>query len=119
MFKEYVEDFNTATFPHKKYYNLDQWEIRRAQKKASRGAAEEFSFFDDESRRKAEIQKVRDHRQVQSVMKAYEDMKADTDLAEAMKRQRMLKEQMDTLFRQGRSTEAEKIQRLLKPDEPT
>jgi hypothetical protein len=27
-FKAYVEDFNTATLPHEKYYNFDAWEMK-------------------------------------------------------------------------------------------
>jgi hypothetical protein len=34
-----MEDFNTGTLPHKKYYDLDAYERRRAAKAASKGAA--------------------------------------------------------------------------------
>ena len=27
-FKDYIEDYNTATMPHDKYYNLEAWEMK-------------------------------------------------------------------------------------------
>ena len=32
-----MEDFNTGTLPHKKYYDLDAYERRRAAKAAKKG----------------------------------------------------------------------------------
>ena len=37
--RTYMEDFNTGTLPHKKYYDLDVYERRRAAKAAKRGPA--------------------------------------------------------------------------------
>lgn len=36
LFKDYCEDFNTATLPHRKYYDLAKYEEERA-RKARRG----------------------------------------------------------------------------------
>jgi len=33
FFKEYMEDFNTVTLPHKKYYDIEKWEMKEALKK--------------------------------------------------------------------------------------
>ena len=38
FFLEYVEDYNTATFPHEKYYNIDQWAAKEAAKQAKKAA---------------------------------------------------------------------------------
>ena len=27
-FSEFCEDYNTATMPHKKYYNYEEWEMQ-------------------------------------------------------------------------------------------
>jgi len=32
-FKEYMEDFNTATFPSEKYYDLDRWFVKQQSEK--------------------------------------------------------------------------------------
>lgn len=39
-FREYMEDFNTATLPHEKYVNLEKWEIAEYNRKCT---VEEFS----------------------------------------------------------------------------
>ena len=38
LLAEFMEEFNTATLPHKKYYNLEVFERERAMKAAKRGA---------------------------------------------------------------------------------
>ena len=36
-YKEYMEDFNTATLPHIKYYNYDKWETEEYEKNKEQG----------------------------------------------------------------------------------
>jgi hypothetical protein len=36
LFRTYMEDFNTGTLPHRKYYNLELYERRRVEKAAKR-----------------------------------------------------------------------------------
>jgi alpha-galactosidase/6-phospho-beta-glucosidase family protein len=54
-FKSYIEDYNTATMPHEKYYNYERWEMenyRREQaEKASKRHVERDTFNDEEERR--------------------------------------------------------------------
>lgn len=38
-FKEYMEDFNTATLPHIKYYDYDKWEMEEYQKNKEKAAS--------------------------------------------------------------------------------
>eukprot|EP00455_Lapot_gusevi_P034423 TRINITY_DN3793_c0_g1_i1.p2 TRINITY_DN3793_c0_g1~~TRINITY_DN3793_c0_g1_i1.p2 ORF type:complete len:119 (-),score=32.87 TRINITY_DN3793_c0_g1_i1:168-524(-) len=35
-FSRYMEDFNTGTFPSKKYYNLRLWEMKEAEKESKK-----------------------------------------------------------------------------------
>ncbi len=37
LYRTYVEDYNTGTLPHKKYYDLDLYERKRALKAAKKG----------------------------------------------------------------------------------
>ncbi len=37
LFKTYVEDYNTATLPHKKYYNIAAYEAKQRAKAAKKG----------------------------------------------------------------------------------
>lgn len=32
IFEEYIEEYNTCSFPSKKYYNLREWEVKQLQK---------------------------------------------------------------------------------------
>ena len=65
-FKEYAEDFNTATLPHEKYYNYDKWEMEEyqrqkeaAQKSSSGGSAvgKSDEFLHREEMKKKEEEK--------------------------------------------------------------
>lgn len=40
LFRTFCEDYNTATLPHKKYYNLQQYERDMAEGAAKRGLSE-------------------------------------------------------------------------------
>lgn len=35
-FNEYMEDFNTVTLPHKKYYDFEKWEMAEYHKKQNK-----------------------------------------------------------------------------------
>jgi hypothetical protein len=50
-FKDYMEDYNTATMPHKKYYDLEKWEMAEYAKKqraAMKNADRRQGFNDEE-----------------------------------------------------------------------
>merc|ERR1712060_621316 len=69
---EYREDYNTATMPHKKFYNLDVWERSAAGQKARRAAAssgQQVTDFNDESARAKDIQSVRDRQKEKEFQK--------------------------------------------------
>ena len=36
LFKEFMEDYNTATLPSRKYYNLEKWEAEQRAKRAKK-----------------------------------------------------------------------------------
>lgn len=53
MFNDFMEDYNTATMPHEKFYNLQQWErrqeaIRMGEKPIPTG--DSFDFKNDEEK---------------------------------------------------------------------
>ncbi|KAI9306601.1 hypothetical protein BJ944DRAFT_159594, partial [Cunninghamella echinulata] len=56
MFIDFMEDYNTATMPHEKYYNLEQWEkrdraLRMGEQLPTTSSA--FDFRNDEERLRA------------------------------------------------------------------
>eukprot|EP01068_Selenidium_serpulae_P005285 Selendium_serpulae@DN3956_c0_g1_i2.p1 len=126
FFKEYMEDFNTATFPSKKYYSLAEWERKESLKsharkekellRATKVGNQDYNALDDERNRKFEIERIRDDRRQQAVADELAQLKG-SDKLEAMQHQKDLKDRMQVLFKMGRVEEALKIQELLAPDE--
>merc|ERR1711957_776153 len=63
LFKEYIEDYNTATMPSKKYYNLQLWDAMMSKKRQQKKRGDDMSdaqktalaSFDDEKARREEI----------------------------------------------------------------
>ncbi|CAO3698042.1 unnamed protein product [Rhizopus stolonifer] len=51
MFGEFMEDYNTATLPHKKFYNIEKWEKRQeAIRMGEHYTDDRFDFAKDEER---------------------------------------------------------------------
>ncbi|KAF8820830.1 hypothetical protein IE077_002761 [Cardiosporidium cionae] len=113
LFKDFMEDFNTVTLPHKKYYDLEKWE-QRIERKSHK--VQSPAFLDDESRRRHEIKRIQEKRAKESLQQEFKQMKESRDKVEAMRRQKYLREQMDNLFKMGHTAEAQRIQETLKPD---
>lgn len=117
LFKEFAEDYNTATLPHKKYYDLEAWE--RAQAAEGRGKAEgdaEPNFMLDEERRKQELVDEQRRRAEETKSRLIAQMRASGDV-QAMKEQELLKSQMQMAFRTGNMAEAERLQKVLEPED--
>lgn len=120
MFKQFMEDHNTATFPHKKYYSLDNYhrkKIEKAMKKGSTKASKsERVVFDDEEQRRLELQREREKQKEAEVEALKRSMQSG--MAQAMKEQAQLREEMNYLFKIGNIEAATAIQRRLDPDLP-
>jgi len=86
---EYCDDYNTATLPHRKYYNYDAWEVEQA------------------SQAKEEQAKAEDDTQDTAVQQALAGMTAEK-IAD-MKHQASLRSQMQAAFQRG---DTETYQRL-------
>ena len=117
MFGEYAEDYNTATLPHKKYYDLDKYEKEEAKLEAEgkikRKKPAHTNVFDDEKARQAEIMAERGQMKDDKVQRNLMMMKADTDRVEDMKHQKMLERRMQDLYKSGNTEEAKKIMQRL------
>nr|GEY05591.1 vicilin-like seed storage protein At2g18540 [Tanacetum cinerariifolium] len=103
MFKQFMEDHNTATFPSKKYYSLDAYhrrEIEKAMKKGTvKASKSERVVFDDEEQRRRELQQEREKRKEAEVEALKRSMQSG--MAQAMKEQAILREEMNYLFKIG------------------
>merc|ERR1719353_1047360 len=65
LFTDFVEDFNTATMPDKKFYDLDRWEkkmqARQQMKNIKKAVAMAgITDFNDEKTRAADLAKQRE-----------------------------------------------------------
>ncbi|KAK7324586.1 hypothetical protein VNO77_28263 [Canavalia gladiata] len=118
MFKEFMEDHNTATFPSKKYYNLDAHYRRQMEKERQKGfkkvRATERTVFNDEEQRRQELLQAREKHKEEQVMALKHSMQSG--MAQAMKEQAQLREEMAYQYKLGNFEAAAAIQRRLDPD---
>ncbi|MED6109839.1 hypothetical protein PIB30_037228 [Stylosanthes scabra] len=118
MFKQFMEDHNTATFPSKKYYNLDAYYRRQMEKDMKKGIkkvqASERTVFNDEEQRRQELLQAREKHKEEQVMALKHSMQSG--MAQAMKEQAQLREEMAYQYKLGNFEAAAAIQRRLDPD---
>ncbi|KAG5235494.1 splicing regulatory glutamine/lysine-rich protein [Salix suchowensis] len=119
MFKQFMEDHNTATFPSKKYYNLDAYYHHKMEKELKKGikkvvAASERTVFNDEEQRRQEQLRERE-KQKEAEVEALK-CSMQSGMAQAMKEQARLREEMAYQYKLGNFEAAAAIQRRLDPD---
>ncbi|PNH09503.1 hypothetical protein TSOC_003861 [Tetrabaena socialis] len=120
LFKDYMEDYNTGTLPHRKYYDLEAYERAKAAKAAAKGekvGPKKKTTVNDEEARRQERAEERQKVAAERMVDAYRELKY-TDKGQEMKQQEMLRAQMALAYKTGDVTLAHKMQARLKPDEP-
>ncbi|XP_053991125.1 uncharacterized protein LOC128883134 isoform X2 [Hylaeus volcanicus] len=117
LFREYIEDYNTCTFPHEKYYSLAAWEKKRYSDSPDSDNQVSSIVFNDEELRRKEIHRLREKFKLDEQQCAYNSIRKDSEKIEAMRHQHLLQTQMKTLFRMGHIAEAEKIRDRLRIEE--
>lgn len=120
-FKSYIEDFNTATMPHEKFYNYEKWEMEEYQrsKLADKKRLRESDLpevFNDEE----EVKRARKREKLLAEEKQFQDLRSkmlqDKDLREDMKRQSQLNTELQLAFKRGDTATVQRIERMLAPD---
>ncbi|XP_048129482.1 vicilin-like seed storage protein At2g18540 [Rhodamnia argentea] len=118
MFKEFMEDHNTATFPSKKYYDLDAYHRHQMEKEMKKGLkkviSKERTVFNDEEQRRQELLLERERQKEQEVEALKVSMQGG--MAQAMKEQALLREEMAYQYKLGNFEAAAAIQRRLDPN---
>ncbi|KAK9824690.1 hypothetical protein WJX72_012426 [[Myrmecia] bisecta] len=102
LFRSYMEDFNTGTLPHKKYYNLDVYEAQQAAKAAKKGrpVETEKTLFNDEEERKRELAAERASEAEERLREAYNQLKyTQHGKAADMREQELMRIQMNLAYR--------------------
>ena len=119
LWRTFVEDFNTATLPDKKFYNLSAWEEKQAQKRRLLGAEEDegsFSFLGDEEAVRAEQRRAREQQRRAEFAQHLQAMRADTAKVSEMTHQEELRRLQQHLWRSGDEAAVQKIADRLRPD---
>lgn len=117
LFKEYMEDYNTATMPHEKYYDIEKYEMRAHQKqllKASRQSSKDKQQQDaiaDEERVRLERQRAREQKEQADFRLVLQYM--DKDKVEDMRKQEELRAQMRMHYKAGNVAEARRLEQML------
>lgn len=109
-----MEDYNTATMPHVKYYNYDKWEMEEYQRQKNDAAAK-GGIISDEIRHLEEIRHTREEKRKEEMNMVMGTMSKEK-IAE-MKRQQLLKHEMAQAFKTGDEEKRKKIQKRLEPEE--
>lgn len=120
-FKDYIEDFNTATMPHEKYYNYEAWEMNEyrqqqldKQRRTVSGTVK--ASFNDESERFAEMRRLKAAAEQREFDEVKARMAANTAKQESMRRQGTLQAELQLAFKQGDAVAQKRLQRLLEPE---
>jgi len=109
-FKEFCEDYNTATMPHEKYYDYDKWEMEEYRKNRARGSA-----ISDEAQHLVEMRRTKERKRMEELKMVKDGM--NKEKVEEMKRQTRLKHEMTFAYRTGDDEKRKQIQRRLEPDD--
>jgi len=113
-FKEFCEDYNTATMPHEKYYNYERWEmqeyIKNKEKAEKKGGA-----VSDEVKHLEEMKQKKEEQRKQELDMVRGSM--NKDKIEEMKQQARLKQEMTLAYRTGDDEKRKKLQKRLEPDD--
>lgn len=111
-FKEYCEDYNTATLPHEKYYNYDKWEMEEYNKKK---ASTTNISKTDEMRHLEELARKQEEKRRMELDRVRQSM--NTEKIERMKRQQLLKHELELAYKTGDEAKRRKLQKQLEPDD--
>jgi hypothetical protein len=116
-FEDYVEDFNTATLPHVKYYDYDTWERQEYYSKAkgADGAVTSNTAQMDEIRHQQEqMQKKQMRKEAEraALLSTFDAAKV-----QEMKHQSSLRAEMQVAFKTGDQATYRRLKEKLEPDE--
>lgn len=118
LFKDFIEDYNTCTLPHRKYYDLDKYERKKIMKAAKKGSPSEQKTgpVDDEEQLRRERAAERARQQEERFKQAYAELKY-SDKAKDMREQELLRAQAALAYKTGDTATAQKLMDRLAPDD--
>ena len=112
LWRTFVEDYNTATLPSRKYYDLAAWTAKQR-----KGGVVEKRAVDDETALRAERAAERAAAAAERLRDAYDDLKREGgSKASDMREQEVLRRSMATARRVGDDEKAAALAKRLAPD---
>ena len=122
-FSSFCEDYNTATMPSEKYYNLHKWYVQEQQRKAKQaqaaqgdeGGGFERTSFDDEADRRRDQQRQRTARADETSKLMARAMREGEGLVQDMREQEALKLKMRAAYHTGDVNSARELINKLDP----
>ena len=119
-FAGFVEDYNTATMPSEKYYDMRKWyyqEQARLQREGSHAGDNEVvrTTFDDEAERKAELQSERAKREHALTALIAKSMHDSSSLVADMREQEAKRLKAQDAYRLGDASTARDLVQKLDP----
>lgn len=114
-FKDYMEDYNTATLPHMKYYDYDKWEMDEYEKsKANTSQANKSDAQRDEAQHMQSLrQKAQEKRQEE--MNLARTMMSKEKIEE-MKMKAKLQSEMAHAYKTGDQETYQRLKNRLEPE---
>lgn len=113
-FAEYCEDYNTATMPHVKYYNYDEWEMNQYKEQQQETSAKGGVIADEAQHRAQMLKQRREKEQAElELVKA----RMGRDKVDEMKHQALLKSKMAHAFKMGDEETRQRLQKKLEPED--
>ena len=126
-FSTFCEDYNTATLPNEKYYNLQKWYVKEQQRKAMAeqpppaddddggGGRFERTSFDDEADRKRELMRQRAARSEATTKVMAQAMRGGEGLVQDMREQQAAQQKMRAAYQTGHTDTAREMATKLDP----
>eukprot|EP00877_Chromochloris_zofingiensis_P010773 jgi/Chrzof1/594/Cz01g21190.t1 len=122
LWKDYVDEYNTESLPHRRYYDLQAYEREKRAKAAKKAAgkepvAKEKTAFNDEEelRRQRAAERLRENEQ--RLAEAYRQLQG-SDKAADMRHQELLRAEAALAYKTGDTARAQRILDRLAPDDP-
>ena len=121
-----MEDYNTATMPHEKYYQYEVWEVKDYQQRQQQQRLLQqtddkhvglSAFTNDEEACRRERKQMKLQQEQQALAEVHSRLLQDKHLQADMKKQQQLQTQLQLAHKQGDTALVKRLERLLAPAE--
>ena len=131
-FSDYVEDYNTATLPHEKYYSYDSWEVKEYTRKKlidknnqsisnqyllDDDSNVDFNSFNDEAMKKKEAKLKMEYEKKLEFEAVKNRLLSSQTVRDDMRRQEQLYGELSVAYKSNDADMIQKLGNQLKPDD--